>query len=119
MPFWRAFLAGPMNTAHYRIEAFRVASRKERHWLLAETLASVLLATLALLTHSIAGAAWVVVNVAMQLTASVWASNLTHRPPAFLLTIAQWLTWTRSAVIGSFLHHERHHRFPAIPCGQL
>jgi len=36
-----------------------------------------------------------------------------------LLAIAGALEWTRSAVIASFLHHDKHHRSPWIPCGQL
>ena len=119
LPMWRALVGGPLNAAQYRIEAFRAASRTDQGWLIGETLAAVALTTLALLSRSVIGAAWVLVNVAMQLTAAVWASHLTHRPPRIFLAIARTLEWTHSAVISSFLHHEKHHRFPAIPCGQL
>lgn len=119
MPFFSALAAGPMNFAQYRVEAFRVASPRERRWLLAETLGAAALIALALLSHTIIGAAWVVVNLVMQFTASVWASHLTHRPPQAMLMIAERLRCLPSAVISSFVHHERHHRFPAIPCDQL
>ena len=119
LPLWRALLGGPMNAAKYRVEAFRAASRKDRGWLLGETLAAIALTTLALRSRSVIGSAWVLVNVAMQLTAAVWASHLSHRPPRVFLAIAGALEWTHSAVIASFLHHGKHHRFPAIPCGQL
>jgi fatty acid desaturase len=119
VPFWRALLEGPMNAAQYRVEALRVATGRERSLIIGETLACVVLAAGALLSGSTIGAAWVVVNVVMQLTASVWASHLTHRPPPVLLSIAGWLRCVPSAMIASFLHHERHHRYPSIPCNQL
>ncbi len=117
LPLWRAVLAGPMNAAQYRVEAFRMAVSNP--WLIAESLAALVLSALALLSGSIAGAAWVTVNLVMQLTASAWASHLPHRPPRLMLKVAGWLEWTQSAVVSSFLHHERHHQHPAIPCGQL
>jgi fatty acid desaturase len=119
MPLWRAVLAGPMNAAQYRVEAFRVARAGDRVWLTIETLVAVTMTAFALTTRTTVGAAWVVVNVMMQLTASAWASHLPHRPPRMLVTIARWLEWTKSAVVSSFLHHDKHHRSPWIPCGQL
>ncbi|MDP1824282.1 MAG: fatty acid desaturase [Archangium sp.] len=119
LPLWRAVLAGPMNTAQYRVESFRVARPRERRWLAAETLAALVATTLALTSRSTIGAAWVVTNVVMQLTAAAWASHLPHRPPRLFLSIARALAWTHSAVISSFLHHQKHHRFPSIPCGEL
>jgi fatty acid desaturase len=118
MTLWNAIAAGPRNTAQYRVEAFRVASSRERAWLIAETAAALGLTALALLTRSTIGAAWVLVNVLLQLTASAWASHLPHRPPELLVRIARHLEWTRSAVVASFLHHEWHHRFPSLPIGQ-
>lgn len=112
MPLWRAVLAGPMNTAQYRTEAFRVGNRA---WLIAETLAALALTALALISRTTLGAAWVLVNVVLQLTASAWASNLPHRPPPLFVKVARHLEWTRSAVVASFLHHELHHRFPSLP----
>lgn len=119
LPLWRALLAGPLNAAQYRVESFRAARRSDRLWLMVETLVSLGLMAGALATRSTIGAAWVLVNVTMQLTASVWASHLTHRPPPALLAIARHLEWTGSAVIASFVHHDKHHRAPWIPCGQL
>lgn len=119
LPLWRAVLAGPMNTAQYRVEAFRAARPAERHWLAAETVVALFATALALGSRSTIGAAWVLVNVTMQLTAAAWASHLPHRPPRAFLCIARALEWTHSAVISSFLHHEKHHRYPSIPCGQL
>ena len=113
LPLWHAVLAGPMNAAQYRVEAFRVG--RDRSWLALESIGALLLAALALISRSTVGAAWVVVNIALQLSASAWASHLPHRPPAFLVKIASHLEWTRSAVVASFLHHEWHHRFPALP----
>lgn len=119
LPLWRALLAGPLNAAQYRVESFKAARRSDRVWLVVETLVSLGLTAAALATRSTIGAAWVLVNVMMQLTASVWASHLTHRPPPALLAIARHLEWTGSAVIASFVHHDKHHRAPWIPCGQL
>ena len=119
LPLWRAVLAGPMNTAQYRVEAFRAARPAERHWLAAETVVALFATALALGSRSTIGAAWVLVNITMQLTAAAWASHLPHRPPRAFLCIARALEWTHSAVISSFLHHEKHHRYPSIPCGQL
>jgi len=113
MPLWRAVLAGPMNAAQYRTEAFRVGTH--RAWLIAETAVAMALTALALISRTTLGAAWVVVNVVLQLTASAWASNLPHRPPPLFVKIARHLEWTRSAVVASFLHHELHHRFPSLP----
>ena len=119
MPLWRALLVGPLNAVQYRVESFRTARAADRVWLVVESLAALALATLALATRTTVGGLWVGVNIAMQLTAAVWASHLTHRPPPVLLAIAGALEWTRSAVIASFLHHDKHHRSPWIPCGQL
>ncbi|MDP2271624.1 MAG: fatty acid desaturase [Archangium sp.] len=113
MTLWRAVLAGPMNAAQYRTEAFRAGDN--RAWLIAETMAAIALTVLALISRTTLGAAWVLVNVVLQLTASAWASNLPHRPPAHFVKIARHLEWTRSAVVASFLHHELHHRFPSLP----
>lgn len=119
MPLWKAVLAGPMNAAQYRVEAFRVAHGRQLLWLVGETVAVAVLAGAALASCSVPGAAWVLVNVVLQLTASAWASHLPHRPPRLLVAVAQRLAWTHSALVASFLHHERHHRFPAIPCASL
>jgi len=119
MSLFRAVLAGPMNAAQYRVEAFRVANATERRWLTLETLSALALTVVALGSGTAVGAAWVVVNVTMQLTASAWASHLPHRPPALFVRLARALEWTHSAVVESFLHHAKHHDFPAIPCGQL
>lgn len=115
LSFWRALAAGPMNAARYRTGAFE----KERTAQVLETLAALLLTALALWSRTVLGAAWVVVNVTMQLTASVWASHLPHRPPAWARALAARLTWTRSAAVLSFAFHEEHHRCPKVPCGEL
>lgn len=109
--FWRALAAGPMNAARYRTEAFE----KERTAQVLETLAAVLLTGLALWSRTVIGAAWVVVNVTMQLTAAVWASHLPHRPPRWVKAAAKHLTWTKSAAVLSFLFHAEHHRRPRCP----
>lgn len=119
MPLWRAVLAGPLNAAQYRVEGFRAARQTDIMFLIVETLAALVLTSIALASHTTVGAAWVLVNVTMQLTASAWASHLPHRPPRVLVTLARGLEWTRSAVVSSFLHHDKHHRSPWIPCGQL
>ena len=119
MPLWRAVLAGPFNAAQYRVEGFRAARQTDCGWLVVETLAALVLTSIALASRTTVGAAWVLVNVVMQLTATAWASHLPHRPPRVLVTLARALEWTRSAVVSSFLHHDKHHRSPWIPCGQL
>ena len=115
LSFWGALAAGPVNAARYRTAAFE----KERTAQALETLAALLLTALALWSRTVIGAAWVVVNVTMQLTASVWASHLPHRPPGWAKALARRLTWTKSAAVLSFAFHAEHHHRPKLPCGEL
>lgn len=115
LSFWGAVAAGPMNAARYRVEAFE----RERTVQAVETLAAVALTVLALASRTVIGAAWVVVNVTMQLTATVWASWLPHRPPAWARAVARRFAWTHSAAVLSFAFHAEHHARPKVPCGEL
>src|SRR5205809_990751 len=80
-----------LNAARCRTEAWAWAPRRERAAQLAEYTAALGLTALALLTRSVAAAAWVVANVAMAMTAAAWASHLPHRPPAWLRLLAAGL----------------------------
>ena len=119
VPFWQAVLLGPMSAAQYRLEALKRVNARERQWQLGETAGTLLLALWALQTHTITGAAFVVANIFMQLTAAAWASHLPHRPPKVFMTIARHLLWTKSALILSFVFHQAHHAHPKVPCAQL
>ena len=114
-----ALLAGPMNAARYRVEAFRAATMRERRLQVLETAATLLLTAFALASRSTIGAAWVVVNVAMQMTTALWASHLPHHPPLWLVAGARRLVWTRSAAVLSFVLHDEHHAHPKLPCRLL
>lgn len=114
-----ALALGPMNAAVYRVEALRTARGLERRAQIVETVLALGLTLAALATRSIAGAAWVVANVTMMLTAAAWASHLPHRPPRWLKALALELTWTHSAAVLSFAFHDEHHVHPKIPCGRL
>lgn len=115
LSFWGALAAGPLDAARYRVAALE----KERTAQLLENAAVVALTAAALASRTVLGAAWVVTSVAMQLTASVWASWLPHRPPGWLKAIALRLSWTKSAAMLSFAFHAEHHAHPKVPCGEL
>jgi hypothetical protein len=63
--------------------------------------------------------AWAVVNVALQLSASAWASHLPHHPPRWARAIALRFAWTGSVTLLSFAFHEAHHARPKLPCREL
>jgi fatty acid desaturase len=114
-----ALREGPFNIARYRLEALRAANARERRFQIAETLLTVALTAAALLSRSVAGAAWASVNALMQLTLAAWASNLPHNPPRWLRAIALKLAWTKSPVVLSFAFHHAHHARPKVPCAEL
>ena len=115
-----ALVEGPFNIARYRVEGLRAApNARERRFQIAETLVTVALTVAALLSRSIAGAAWATVNALMQLTLAAWASNLPHNPPRVLRAIALKLAWTKSPVVLSFAFHHAHHARPKVPCAEL
>jgi fatty acid desaturase len=115
--FWRAVWLGPSNAAALRVEGWRLANTVERRWILAELVLLGLSVGLASLTAS--GRVWLVVSAALQLSASVWASHLSHHPPALLREVALRLSWTRSAVLLSLAFHHEHHARPRLPCAAL
>ncbi len=117
--FWGALRIGPMNAARCRSEAFRAAQGRECTWVIFETLAAIAVATGVLATRNTAGTGWLLAAIAMQLTASVWASYLGHRLPEGARRVLQKLAWTRSAVLVSLAFHSEHHQHPKLPSGKL
>jgi fatty acid desaturase len=115
--FWRALWLGPSNALALRVEGWRLANALERRWVVGELGLLGLLCGLAFLTP--AGRVWLLVSAALQLTASVWASHLSHHPPALLRALALRLAWTRSAVLLSLAFHHEHHAQPKLPCAAL
>jgi fatty acid desaturase len=114
-----ALCEGPFNIARYRVESFKAANARERRFQIAETLVTVALTVAALLSRSVAGAAWASVNALMQLTLAAWASNLPHNPPRWLRAVALKFAWTKSPVVLSFAFHHAHHARPKVPCAEL
>jgi fatty acid desaturase len=114
-----ALREGPFNIARYRMEALRAANARERRFQIAETVVTVALTVAALLSRSVAGAAWASVNALMQLTLAAWASNLPHNPPRWLRAVALKFAWTKSPVVLSFAFHHAHHARPKVPCAEL
>ncbi|MCU0697462.1 MAG: fatty acid desaturase [Myxococcaceae bacterium] len=119
MSVWQALRIGPRNALRYRLEGLKGARGAERAWVIGETLLSVGVVLVVLVTAHVAALTWVVTCLALQATMALWASHLPHRPPALLVSLARHLEWTHSAVIASFLHHGAHHARPWVPCGAL
>ncbi len=117
--FWSALAMGPLNFAQYRLNALRSANHRERVWQVGETVVGLALAAAALASHCVPLAAWVLSNLVMQVTAGVWASHLTHRPPQWLRVVAQHLMWTHSLLVQSFVLHLAHHEHPKLLLSQL
>lgn len=115
--FWNSLLMGPSNALTYQVEGWRAANRRERRFIVAESIASLMLAAPALF-HP-AGRVWVATCVLFKLTAATWASHLPHHPPRLLRQLALRLTWTRSATVLSFALHDEHHAHPKVPCAEL
>ncbi len=119
LSLWGAVRAAPKNAADYRVLAWRAANAKERRWQVGEIVANVAMAALALATHSVGAAAWVVANVLMQVSAGLWASHLSHHPPRWAKALARHLGWTHSVVLLSFGWHQEHHSHPKVLCREL
>lgn len=112
-----ALVTGPASLVTLRVAAFRAANPAARRRQLAEHAATLLL--LALATTSSALRVHVVVALALQATASLWASHVPHRAPAWLTAACARLAFLRSPVLLSLAFHERHHRHPRVPCAEL
>ncbi|MCA2977328.1 MAG: fatty acid desaturase [Myxococcaceae bacterium] len=117
--WWGALCIGPRNALRYRLEGLTGTHGAERAWVIAETALGLALAFAALESHAPAALTWLGACLFLQATMALWASHLPHRPPPLLVRLARHLTWTRSAVVASFLHHDAHHRRPWVPCGEL
>ncbi|MBX7114316.1 MAG: fatty acid desaturase [Myxococcaceae bacterium] len=117
--FWGALRIGPVNAAACRREAFFATQGRERRWLMVETFAAMAVVTWVLATRNVAGTGWLLAAIAMQLTASVWASYLGHRLPPRARHLLQKWAWTRSAVLISLAFHDQHHQHPKLPSGAL
>lgn len=112
LPLWRAIVIGPQNAIAVRVNAWRIANRKERRWIAVEY---ALLAALAMLGCWV----WVAVCLGLHFTASAWASHLPHHPPRLLRAIALKLAWTGSVSLLGFAFHDAHHARPKLPCRAL
>ena len=117
---WGSFACGPATFVRLRREAWRRAAPYERRAQLGEHVATMLFAAAAFsgslgtaLSH------YAFVALAMQLTASFWASYMAHHTPPWLARLAAAFAFARSPVLLSLAFHEEHHRHPGVPCHRL
>ena len=119
LPLWRAVVAGPANALELRRQSWAAANPRERRWILGETLVGAALLLAALGSGVAVFQVWALVNVALGLTASAWASHLPHHPPRWAREFAVRFAWTGSVTLLSFAFHEAHHARPKLPCREL
>lgn len=101
----------------YRAEAWRRASAPERRWIGAETLLNA--AALGALGSVPPLALVLVLMLALQLSAPIWAGRIPHRTPEPLMWLARRLAFTRSPTFLSLAFHELHHAHPKVPVAEL
>ena len=118
-PFLVAVLLSPRTTVRWTTESYRLAHPRERRAIVVETFATTAATVLLLLGGSALGHLYVATALAMRLFMGVWASNLTHRTPHWLFVCARPFEKLGSVLAKSLVHHELHHRHPAIPCARL
>lgn len=101
-PLWLALLRAPATLFVLLSKSWRSAE-----WLL--VLVVVLLAP----------RQYVLVMLLGQATMPLWAARLSHRPPAWLLRIAQPMARAGITVATLFVTHEAHHARPWLPTFEL
>lgn len=101
-PLWLALLRAPVT-----IFALIGKSWRSAEWLLA---IAVLL---------IAPREYVVVMLLGQATMPLWAARLSHRPPAWMVRIAEPMARAGITLATLFVTHEAHHARPWIPTFEL
>jgi fatty acid desaturase len=118
-PFHVALLLSPRTTIRWTTESYRLAHPRERRAIVVETFATTAITVLLLVTGSAVCQLYVATALTMRLFMGVWASNLTHRTPHWLVACARPFEKLGSVLAKSLVHHELHHRRPAIPCARL
>ncbi|HEY0484378.1 MAG TPA: fatty acid desaturase [Kofleriaceae bacterium] len=115
LPLHRVLASAPRLVVALVRSAWRTATARDRAWQRAEHMAVAAAAAATLAFGPAAARTYLATAVAMQLLAPLWASHLTHRPPAWLLALARPLAQLGSITLRTLLAHEEHHRHPKLP----
>jgi fatty acid desaturase len=101
-----------------RWKPFGWSRARERRWQVGENIGNLAIAAAAALALPALGP-YVLVALALQFLAPVWAGYLPHRGPAWLAALARRLLFVRSPALVNLAFHELHHDHPHVPCHDL
>ena len=117
IPLRRTLVSLPALLVVTRVEAYRAGDARSRCWQLFEGALNVAAGAALLATPG--GRGYVLVALALQATAPIWAGLLPHRAPSWLVRGARALAFTRSAILAALAFHELHHDAPHVPSARL
>lgn len=117
--FLGAVLHAPIDAWSVRVAGVRLARGGERAVVVAENVATVLVAGILASGLVPGGRIHLAVSLVAQLTMGLWASWIPHHAPEWLLALARPLARGPSLVARSLVHHELHHARPDVPSAWL
>src|SRR6266545_3907404 len=112
-----AWIRLPVLFFSMRHAAYQAAKPAARRWLIGETVLTAIVVATSLVWEPLR--TYVVVALALQLSAPLWGGYLPHRAPEWLRSLAGRFAFTRSPTAISLAYHDLHHEHADVPCQNL